>query len=117
VHQLVIKEGSVLLMHGVTMKFFFNFFFFVWRFEAIPGHGLLLRGFGITFTGQTTLGRTPLYQRSVRRRDLCFKTHNTHNRQISMPPAGFEITIPPSERPQTDALNRAFTGIGIHQNW
>jgi len=24
VHQLVIKEGSVLLMHGVTMKFIFN---------------------------------------------------------------------------------------------
>jgi len=31
-------------------------------------------------------------------------THNTHNRQISMPPAGFE---PASERPPTHALDGA----------
>jgi hypothetical protein len=30
-----------------------------------------------------------------------------------MPPAGFETTIPASERPQTYALGRAATGIGI----
>jgi hypothetical protein len=29
-----------------------------------------------------------------------------------MPPAGFEPTIPASERPQTHALDRAVTGIG-----
>jgi len=29
-----------------------------------------------------------------------------------MPPAGFELTIPASERPNTDALDRAATGIG-----
>jgi hypothetical protein len=29
-----------------------------------------------------------------------------------MPPAGFEPTIPVSERPQTHALDRAVTGIG-----
>ena len=29
-----------------------------------------------------------------------------------MPPAGFEPTIPASERPQTDALDRAATDIG-----
>ena len=29
-----------------------------------------------------------------------------------MPPAGFEPAIPASERPQTDALGRAATGIG-----
>ena len=88
-------------------------FFFVWRFEAIPGHALPLRGFGITLTGYTTLGRTALDERSIRHKDLCFKTHHTHNRQTSMPLAGFEPTIPPSERPQTVALNHAVTGIGI----
>jgi sensor histidine kinase YesM len=31
-----------------------------------------------------------------------------------MPPAGFELTIPASERPQTHALDRAATGICIH---
>ena len=39
-------------------------------------------------------------------------THNTHNRQTSMPPVGFEPTISAGERPQTHALDRAATGIG-----
>ena len=30
-----------------------------------------------------------------------------------MPPAGFEPTIPANERSQTQALDRAATGIGI----
>jgi len=38
--------------------------------------------------------------------------HNTHNRQASMPPAGFESAIPSGERPQNHALDRASTGIG-----
>jgi hypothetical protein len=29
-----------------------------------------------------------------------------------MPPAGFEPTIPASERPQTHALDRVATGVG-----
>jgi hypothetical protein len=29
-----------------------------------------------------------------------------------MPPAGFEPAIPESEQPQTQALDRAVTGIG-----
>ena len=29
-----------------------------------------------------------------------------------MPPAGFEPTVPTSERPQTDAVDRAATGTG-----
>ena len=33
---------------------------------------------------------------SVRRRDLYLTTHNTHNRQISIPPAVFVPTIPAS---------------------
>ena len=39
-------------------------------------------------------------------------THNTHKRQTSMPPVGFEPTIPASERPQTYALDRAATETG-----
>ena len=41
----------------------------------------------------TTVGRTPLDEWSARRRDLYLTTHDTHNRQISMPPVGFEPTI------------------------
>jgi hypothetical protein len=39
-------------------------------------------------------------------------TQNTHKRHTSMPPAGFEITIPASERPHTNAVGRVATGIG-----
>ena len=39
-------------------------------------------------------------------------THSTHNRQTSMPPAGFEPTISAGERPQTYVLDRAATGTG-----
>ena len=75
------------------------------------------RGFTITFR-HTTLGRTPLDEWPARRTDLYLTTHNTHNRQTSMPPAGFESTIPVSERPQTHALGGAATGIGCrHLNY
>jgi hypothetical protein len=54
-----------------------------------------------------TVGRTPLDEWSARRRDLYLTTHNTHKRPTTMPPAGFEPTIPASERPQTHALDFA----------
>ena len=38
--------------------------------------------------------------------------NNNHNRQISMPTAGFEPAIPASKRLQTDALDRSAIGIG-----
>ena len=61
---------------------------------------------------RTAVGRTPLDEWSARRKDLYLTTHNTHNRQTSMPPVGFEPTISASERPQTYALDRAATGTG-----
>ena len=45
-----------------------------------------------------TIGRTPLDEWSARRRDLYLTTHDTHNRQISMPPVGFEPKISAGER-------------------
>ena len=62
---------------------------------------------------RTKVGRTPLDEWSARRRDLYLKTHNTHNRQTSMPPVGFEPTISAGERLQTYALDRAATGTGL----
>jgi hypothetical protein len=38
---------------------------------------------------------------------------NTYKRQTSMPPLGFETTIPASARPQSYAWDRVATGIGI----
>ena len=61
---------------------------------------------------RTTVGRTPLDAWPHRRKDLYLTTHNTHNRQTSMPPVGFEPATPAGERPQTCALDRAATGTG-----
>ena len=70
------------------------------------------RVFAITHR-RITVGRTPLDEWSARRRDLYLKTHNTHNGQTSMLPAGFEPAIPASEGPQNHALDRAATGTGF----
>jgi hypothetical protein len=72
-------------------------------------------GFTITLR-HTTLGRTPLDGCSARRRDLYLITHNTHKRQISMPPEEFEPAIPAGERPLTHALDCAATGIGASKS-
>jgi hypothetical protein len=76
-----------------------------------------LRGFVVTLIGHTTLGRTPLDEWSARHKDLYLTTHNTHKRQISLPPAGFEPTIRTSKRPQTHALYCVATGIGTETSW
>jgi len=61
----------------------------------------------------TTVVRTPLYEWSARRRDLYLTTHNTHNRQKSMPPVEFEPKISAGKRRQTNILNLAATGTGV----
>jgi len=66
----------------------------------------------IAFNDTHTHGRTTLGEGSTRRRGLYLTIHNTHKRQTSMPPAGFEPSFPASERPQTHALDQAATGIG-----
>ena len=61
---------------------------------------------------RATVRRTPLDEWSIRHRDLYLTTHNTHNRQISMPRVGFEPTISAGERPKSYALDRAATETG-----
>ena len=60
---------------------------------------------------RTTVGRTPLDEWSARRRDLHLTTHDTHNRQISMPLVGFEPKISAGERPQATRLLRSWVRI------
>jgi hypothetical protein len=86
---------------------------FLWNFDPILGHGLSFRGFVNTLMGHTTLGRTPLDEWSARRRNLYLTTRNTHMKQTSMTPAGFEPAIPESERPQTHSLHGAVSGTSI----
>jgi hypothetical protein len=47
----------------------------------------------------TAVGRTPLDEWSARHRDLYPTTHNTYNRQTSMPPAEFKPAISAIDRP------------------
>jgi len=75
------------------------------------------RYFWHVITLNDTLGRTPLYEGSACPRDLYLTTYNTHNRQTSILPAGFEATIPATERPQTHAVDRAATGICCNMFW
>ena len=96
-------------------------FFFYWRYNPLwvcilqPSSGVIASS-RTRFLDHTqrraTVGRTPLEEWSVRRRDLYLTTHNTHNRQTSMTPVGFEPTISEGEWLQTNALGRAATGIG-----
>jgi hypothetical protein len=89
-------------------------FFFSMARQPYMGLGLLVSSWfqGHTHFRHTTVGRTPLDEWSARRRDLYLTTHNTHKKQTSMPPVGFEPAIPASERLQTHALDRMATGIG-----
>ena len=64
---------------------------------------------------RNTVGRTSLDEWKARRGDLCLATHNSHDRQISMPTVGFEITISAGERQQTYALDHAATGPGSEE--
>ena len=50
---------------------------------------------------RSTVGRTPLDEWSTRRRDLYLTTHDTHNRQISMP--------------RLDSNPRSWVQSGVHQ--
>ena len=61
----------------------------------------------------TTVGRTLLNGWSTLRRDLYLTTYNTHKRQTSMPPVGFEPEIPGSEQPKTHSPDRAATVVAL----
>ena len=65
---------------------------------------------------RATVGRTPLDEWSAQRRDLYLTTHDTHNRQISMPLVRFEPTISAGEglcRSPAEILGSNPTGAWI----
>ena len=62
-------------------------FFFLWRCDPTRAMASFLRFLDHT-QRRITVGRSPLDEWSARRRDFYLTTHNTHNRQISMPPDG-----------------------------
>ena len=66
-----------------------------------------------TSTGTHAVGFPLTWVRSVAEACTC-RAHNIDKRRLSMPPEGIEPAIPASERPQTYALDRAATAIGIN---
>jgi hypothetical protein len=101
----ILKYG-LLILRNIPSHFFFH----DTTAPSRPGSPHC-QGFTITLR-HTTLARTPLDEWSAQRRDLYVTTNHTHNRQTSMPPLGFEPTIPASEGPQTHTWDRAATGVG-----
>ena len=93
------------------------FFFSPWRCGPTLGMASSLLRFLDHTQRRTTVGRTPLDEWSARRRDFYVTTHNTHNRQTSMTPVGYEPTISAGERSQTYALDRAAIGTGRQKQW
>jgi hypothetical protein len=83
--------------------------------QPLVGHGLLITEASLS-ESDTPHSVGLLWTRDQADADLYLTTHNTHNRQTSMPLSGFEPTIPANERPQTHALDRAATGIGCESN-
>jgi hypothetical protein len=74
------------------------FFFFLARQPPVNRASSFTRFLDHT-QRSTTVDRTPLDEWLARPRDLYVKIPNTHNRQTSMPPVGFEPTISAGERP------------------
>jgi hypothetical protein len=66
----------------------------------------------------TTLGGTVLDCWPPRSTFLYLTTHNKqHSQETFIPPAGFESTIPASERPQTHTLDRGFRDRQHSKYW
>jgi hypothetical protein len=80
--------------------------------KPLVGHGLLIIVASRSHSRHSTLGRTPLVEWSVRRRDLYLTAHNTHNRMTSVSPVGFEPATLANEWPQNHALDGVTSGIG-----
>jgi len=92
-----------------------NIFFLLWRCGPTRAMATSFMKFLDNTKRRTTVVRTPPDEWSARRRDLYLTTHSTHNRQIFMPPVGFEPTISAGERPKTHAWDRAATGTGFNK--
>ena len=100
-------------MHGTKgLKYIYIYIFLLCRCDSTRVMASSFLRFLEHTQRRTAVGRTPLDEWSAHRRDLYLTTHDTHNRQTSMSPVGFEPTISAGERPQTYALDGAATGTG-----
>jgi hypothetical protein len=103
------------ILHRVQIfsyKLRFPTIFFIWSNSPQWARASSFTRFLHHTQRHTTLGRTTLDERLARCSGLYLTTHNSQNRQTSLPPLGFEPTISAGERPQAYVLDRAATGTG-----
>jgi hypothetical protein len=90
---------------------------FLWR----CGLTRAMASWFLTFLNHTqrrnTFGKTPLDEWLSCCRDLYLQTHNNHNRQTSMTPAGFEPSFSAAAPPQTYTLDRRYCPILWQNFW
>ena len=79
---------SLLLTLYIYIYIHIHIYYFMWRCGPTRAMASSFMMFLDHTQRRITVGRTPLDERSARRRDLYLTTHNTHNRQTSMPPSG-----------------------------
>jgi hypothetical protein len=113
------RQKNSLTRNGRYFRFihFVSFRFVSSSFPLLPTCSQQVsRVFVITFDHiqtHTTVGRTPLDEGSVRRRDFYLTTHK-HSQETNIHVlVGFEPTIPASARPKAHALDRAAIRIGL----
>ena len=112
----VLWNTGILSLYLIKYWQTYRYGFFLWRCDPSRVMASSFLRFLDHTQRRTTVGRTPLDEWSARRRDIYLTIHNTHNRQTSMPPVGFEPTISAGERPQTYAIDRAAPGTGAMAN-
>ena len=112
-----VKSGYILRMLLVCFRSYIKSVCCLFSVALRPnaGHGLLILEVSWSHTNDATQSVGLLFHEwSARRTDLYLTTHNTHNRQTSMPPVGFEPAISAGDRAYTYALDRAATGTGVN---
>ena len=106
VNKIAMRQGfhgilRLILYHSTNSPFFSMAGQPLWVFSLLrfEYHTQTQHTLGLLWTSDRPVAETSTYNIHI------------HKRQISMPPARFEPALPASERPQTNALDRAATGI------
>ena len=98
--EMFLMYAVIAVFNSLTLRRLMSYMYMEYPFLMFLDH-----------TWRSTVGGTPLDEWSARRRDLYLTTHDTHNRQISMPPMGFEPKISAGERPVAAHLLRSWVRI------
>jgi len=80
--------NDTLVDHSSFYYYYYYYCCYYLARQPSVGQGLLIHPVSRSHSTHTTVGSTPLDERSACRRDLSLTTHNIHDRQTSMPLCG-----------------------------